>query len=168
MRGLLSTTGASTLLCVLGIALLFLPWASALVVYVEPTPQADTPYKAKGMPSTEVVLGYQLWQGGSCAAVFLGVLMFLVITGAIQPIPWWRSATVMAGGAAIVGAVLLGMRYPARELQTDIQTRWVTSMSWGAANYASLGLAVALMLVAAIELRWSVAHGRDRKEPGGT
>jgi hypothetical protein len=167
MRGLFSASGAYMLLCVLGCALLFFPWSSADVLYVDPTPRADGSYKAKGLPETKEILGYQLWQGIGSMAVFLRLLVFLVITGPLQPVPWWRSAVVMAGGVGIVGAVLLGMRSPAHDLESDLQTgRWVIGVSWGGANYTCLGLAVVLMLVAAIELRWSVARRRDGKGPG--
>ena len=60
------------------------------------------------------------------------------------------------------------MRYPPRGLESDLQAgRLVLGASWGGGNYATLGLAVALVLVSAVELRWSVARGRGRQEPGG-
>jgi hypothetical protein len=167
MRVLWSTTGASVLLCIVGCALLFAPWASARVIYVDPTPQADGSYKAKALPTTEEVPGYGLWQGVVSAGAFLGVLVFLVVTGPLRPVPWWRSALMMAAGAGIAGAVILGMRHPARGLEIDLEAgRLVLGAGWRGANYVALGLAVALVFVAAVELRWFVARRRDHQEPG--
>jgi hypothetical protein len=167
MRGLWSTAGAAALLCVLGCALVFFPWCSASVMYFDPTLQADGTYKAKALPSIEEAPGYGLWQGVGSAAAFLGILVFLVITGPLRPVPWWRSVAVLAGGAAIAGAVLLGMRHPPRSFESDLQAgRVFSDVSWDPANYGALGLAVALVLVAAVELRQSVARGRDRQGQG--
>jgi hypothetical protein len=169
MRGLSWTSGVSILVCVVGCALLFVPWLSASVAYVDPTPQADGTYKAKTMPTVQEVTGYRLWQGVGSAAVFLGVLVFLVVTGSLRPVPWWRSAAVLAAAACVVAAVVLGMRQPPPDLESDLDSgRLVIGRTWGVGNYTSLGCAVALMLVAALELRRSVARGQDRQAHGPT
>jgi hypothetical protein len=87
MRKLASTSGIAMLLCVLGCSLLFFPWASVDVMYVHPTPQPDGKYKAK-FRSSESISGYKLWQGMGCTAAFFGVLLFLFVTGPLEPIPW--------------------------------------------------------------------------------
>ena len=167
MRALSWTSGVSLLVCVLGCALLFVPWVSASVAFVDPTPQADGTYKAKAMPAAREVPAYQLWQGVGSAAAFLGVAVFLVVTGSLRPDPWWRSAAVMAVGAAVTALIVLGMRQPPPEVQSDLEAgRLVFGVHWEWANYASLGCALALVLIAALELRWLV--GRARHEPAGS
>jgi hypothetical protein len=134
-------------------------------MWVKPKPQPDGTYEAKSLPSSESVSGYELTQGMGCSAAFFGVLVFLLVTGPLEPIPWWRSAVVMAGGAGIIGAVVFGMRYPGERLESNLQTgRWILSTAWGAANYVALGLAVALVFLAAIEMRSSLARRRDRQK----
>jgi hypothetical protein len=169
MRGLSWTSGVSLLVCVLGCALLFVPWVSASIAYVDPTPQSDGTYKAKSMPAAQEVPAYRLWQGVGSAAAFLGVVVFLVVTGPLRPDPWWQSAVVMAVGTAITAAIVLGMRQPPGELQSDLEAgRLVFGLHWEWANYTALGCAVALMLVAALGLRRSIARAQGAKEIGGT
>jgi hypothetical protein len=123
---------------------------------VDPTPRADGKYDMKSLGS-ESVSGYKLWQGMGCTAAFFGVLLFLFVIGPLDPIPWWRSAVVMAGGAGIIGAVLYGMRNPAGLLESNLQTgRWIVGWFWEAANYVALGLAVALVFLGAFEVRSSI------------
>jgi hypothetical protein len=103
-----------------------------------------------------------------CTAAFFGVLLFLFVTGPLDPIPWWRTAVVMTGGAGIIGAVLYGMLYPAGLLESNLQTgRWIIGRFWEAANYVALGLAVALVFLGAFEVRSSIARRRDRKKLTG-
>jgi hypothetical protein len=74
----------------------------------------------------------------------------------------------MAGGAGIIAAVLFCMRYEAGLPESNLQTgQLITGTAWEPANYVALGLAVALVLLGASEVRSSVARRRDRKKLAG-
>jgi len=171
-------TGIAVLLCCLGCGLLFGEWASATVLFVDPTPLPDGTYKAKAWPATEAVPGYRLWHAVVAAGLFLAAAAFLLVTGPVRPAPWWRPAAVLAAGAAVVAVVLAGMNYPYEFLSGDPgRGRLVAGSAWGWANYAALGLGTVLLLVGALAWRSWVAGraggatpqpSRDTAEPSAT
>jgi hypothetical protein len=146
---------------VVGVGALFLPWADAQVIHFDPRtpPQPDGSLKALRM-YPESYPGYRFWHAGAAAGGFLGLLLFLVATGGLCPPPWWRSAVLLAGGGAIAVAVVVGLngRHPATT--GDQEAGVAVAMTWGAATYLALGSAVAIMVLAAIELRGRIAGPR--------
>src|SRR5689334_14455249 len=108
MRGSVLAAVALTL-CVLGCALLFLPWAETMTLWVEPTPQPDGTYKALRLPSHELVPGYRFWHASAAAGGFLALLLFLFATGRVRPMPWWRPTVVLAVAVGVLVTVLVGM-----------------------------------------------------------
>jgi hypothetical protein len=75
--------------------------------------------------------------------------LFLVATGGLDPVPPWR----LAVGGAIAGAVIAWMNYPYAVAEADMAAGRLAELSWGAVNVVVIGLAAAVMLAAAIELR---------------
>lgn len=167
-RRLASTAGLAGLLCVLGAGTLFLSWADATVIHFDPSkpPQPDGSVKALRV-YPESYSGYRFWHAGAAAGGFLGLLLFLVSTGGLQPPPWWRSAVLLAVGGAITAVVVVGMNGRHAVADGDKDAGVAVAMTWGAANYIVLGLAVAIMFVAAIELRGRIAaqRGATSAEP---
>jgi hypothetical protein len=160
----LSTAGLAGLLCVLGIGTLFLPWAATLTVHFDPSKPLEPGESIKPTTPmfTESYPGYELWHAGAAAGGFLGLLLLLIATGGLRPAPLWRSAILLAVGGAILVAVVLGMNvwHAVEDEQLDMVAGRLIKVYWGAANYIAMGLAAAIMLVAAIELRGRVAEGR--------
>jgi hypothetical protein len=168
----LSTAGLAVLLCVLGIGTLFLPWAATLTIHFDPSKPREPSGSIK---PTQMVSqsypGYELWHAGAAAGGFLGLLLLLIATGGLRPAPWWLSAILLAVGGAILVAVVLGMNvwHAVADEQVDMDAGRLIKLYWGAANYIAMGLAAAIMLVAAIELRGRLADGRRearQAEPG--
>ena len=170
MRRWVSTTNVTLVLCGLGTAALLLPWAEATVVLFDPAkpPRPDGVLEARRV-YTESYPGYRFWHAGAASGAFLGLLLLLVATGGLDPAPWWRSAVQLACGGAIIGAVVAGMNYRYAVAREDPGAGRIAQLSWGVANIAVMGLAVTVMLVAAIELRERIAgrqRGRPSAEPG--
>lgn len=166
IRGWVSTTGLAGLLCVLGVGTLFLPWAGATVLHFDPSkpPQPDGRLKALRMDS-ESHAGYRFWHAGAAAGGFLGLLLFLIATGGLRPAPWWRSAVLLAVGGVILGVIVVGLNARHPVVEGDANAGVAVAMSWTAATYVAMGLAAAVMLVAAIELRGWIADGRHKVTP---
>jgi hypothetical protein len=102
----------------------------------------------------ERLYGYQLWGGLASAAVFLGALVFLVITGPLRPTPAWRSAALLGAGAAGLGIVVAGMALPPAAFRSDeASARLVLAAGWGAGHYLALALSGGVLLASALELR---------------
>jgi hypothetical protein len=129
MRRWVSTAKVAILLCALGTATLFLPWAEATVVLFDPSkpPRPDGSRQAQRI-YTESYPGYRLWHAGAAAGGFLGLLLLLVATGGLDPTPRWRSAAQLAVGGAIIGAVIAGMNYRYGE---DMAAGRAAQLSWG-------------------------------------
>jgi len=163
----LSTTRVAVLLCLLGCSTLFLPWASVLVMAVDPAPQADGSYKAKHTVS-ESHAGYQLWHGAASAITFFALFLFLLVTGPLRPVPWWRSAILLLGAMCVVVIVLVGLNFRHPALESDLGRGRVILGGLGLTNHAVIGLAAGLGLIAALEMRSRVAANGPGKsaEPG--
>src|SRR5262245_33730941 len=161
MRRWVSTTGVAALLCALGAATLFLPWAEATVVLFDPSrpPRPGGVIQAQRILS-ETYPGYRFWHAGAAAGGFLSLLLLLVATGGLDPVPLWRSAAQLAVGGTIAGVVIAGMNYQYAVAETDMAAGRLVELSWGAVNVVVIGLAVAVMLVAAIELRGHIGGSR--------
>ena len=147
------------LLCLVGCGTLFLPWAEFGVMYVDPSSQADGAHKLKHMAG-ESLFGYQLWHGTVSAFGFLILLLLLLVTEPLRPVPWWRSAALLAGALAILGVVLAGMNYRYPAMESDLGAGRVVLGRTGIVNYLALGLGAGLGLIAALELRARVAAGQ--------
>jgi hypothetical protein len=171
MKEWLSTTGIALLLCLLGCSSLLLPWAQAIVLTVDPVPQADGSYKVKAWV-TESYAGYRFWHASACALTFLGLFLFLLVVGPIRPIPWWRSATLLVCATSIIAVVLAGLNYQYGVVESDSERGRLVNSNWGIVNYLVMGLAAGLMLLAALELRSRIAgrYGEQmkagQKQPG--
>ena len=166
------TTAAVMLLCALGVATLFVPWAHATVMYFDPEqkPGPDGRIKAKEAVF-EAYPGYRFWHAIAAAGGFLGVFLFLVVTGRLDPAPWRRWGAVLAAGGGIIGAVLAGMNSPHGVLESDMAGGRAVAAGLEIGNFLALGLASGLMLLAAVELRGWVFVGRREHvtaEPNAT
>src|SRR5262245_23677164 len=107
MRRWFSTTAGAMALCLLGAATVLLVWAGGQVLRLNAPPGPD----GKAVATVVVpffVRGYELWHGCAVAAVFASGFLFLVATGAITPVPVWRSLTVGLCGAGAIGLALGG------------------------------------------------------------
>jgi hypothetical protein len=153
VRRWVSTTSIAILLCALGAATLFLPWADLTVVQFDPSKPRRADGVIEGRIYFESNPGYRFWHAGAAAGGFLSLLLFLVATGGFDPVPPWRSAAQLAVGGAIAGAVDAGMNYPYAVAEADMAAGRLAELSWGAVNVVVIGLAAAVMLAAAIELR---------------
>jgi len=151
----------------LGAGALFLPWAEATVVLIDPAqkPRADGSYQARRIYD-ESYPGYRFWHADATAGAFLGLVLFLAVTGGIEPAPWWRSAVLLTVGGAIIGTVIAGMNFRYAVAEGNWAAGRVVELSWTAVNYAAIGLAVAVMLVAAFEFRARI-NGSRRKQACG-
>ena len=147
------------LLCLLGSSSLFLPWASVIVISVDPVPQVDGSYKAKNMVGQSFV-GYQFWHGAASAITFLALFLLLLATGPLRPVPWWRSAVLLVGAMSIVVIVLAGLNFRHPVLESDLAGGRAIAGRLGFTNHAVIGLAAALALLAALEMRLRVAANR--------
>jgi hypothetical protein len=156
------------LLCLIGTGTLMFPWAHAAVWAVDPTPQADGSYIAKGLPVAVSFPGYRFWHASAGAIGFFALFLTLLVTEPISPIPLWRTVVLLVGAASIVGVVLVGLNYRHAVLQSDFKSgHWVVP-EWGVMNYVALGLAAALVLVSAWELRSRIVRShRERAEHDG-
>jgi hypothetical protein len=155
------TTGIALALCTIGCLLLFWPWdwAGTSVWSVDPTPQADGSYKARGLPIAEAIPGYRLGHAVASAVVFLAAGIFLFVTGPMAPAPWWRAASVLGAGVSVLAINLIGMNYPYAAFESDWRRgRLVQGPYWGYPNYVAMGLAAGLILIAAVELRACVTR----------
>jgi hypothetical protein len=146
------STAAVILLCALGVATLFVPWAHATVMYFDP--------EQKPGPDGRAYPGYRFWHAIAAAGGFLGVFLFLVVTGRLDPAPWWRWGAVLAAGGGIIGAVLAGMNSPHGVLESDMAGGRAVAARLEIGNFLALGLASALMLLAAVELSRAFGHRR--------
>jgi hypothetical protein len=65
-----------------------LPWAEVTVVLFNPAkpPQPDGSLTAQRF-YTESYSGYRFWHAGAAAGGFLGLLLLLVATGGLAPVP---------------------------------------------------------------------------------
>jgi hypothetical protein len=156
-------------LCVLGVGTLFMPWAGGSIIYFDPAqpPQPDGSRKAQGIVRADYP-GHRFWHGITAGGLLLGMFLFQIATGTIHPPPWWRPAVMLGAGVGIIAAVLAGMNGSGLP-QGDPTAGRVVSTDWGTGNFVALGLAAAVMLVAALELRGLM---NDRKPsvnpaPGG-
>jgi hypothetical protein len=169
MRRWVSTTSLAIVLCGLGAAALFVPWAEATVVLFDPVkpPRPDGSLEARRF-YTESYPGYRFWHAGAAAGGFLALLVLLVAAGGLHPVPPWRSAAQLAVGAAVIGMVIAGMNYRYAVAEGDLAVGRAVQLSWGPVNIAVIGLAAAVMLLAAVELRGRIAgrrRGRVSAEP---
>jgi hypothetical protein len=165
MRRVWSTGGLGMLLCVVGCALVFFPWAEVQIVTFDPAaPQVPPP---KGSLVHEQLRGYQLWGGVASAAAFLGGLLLLVITGPLQPTPAWRSTALLACGLAASGAAVALMAFPPEPLKRSAEAgRMVMAYAWGYPHLLSMVCSGMLVLLAAVELRgWVGRRLLKRGEP---
>jgi hypothetical protein len=157
-----STTSVSIFVCGLGAAALFLPWAEATVILFDPAkpPRPDGALEVRQF-YTESYPGYRFWHAGAAAGGFLAVLVLLVAAGGLAPAPLWRSAAQLAICAAVIGVVIAGMNYRHTMAEGDQEAGRAVQLSWGPVNIAVIGLAVAVMLLAAVELRGRIAGRRQ-------
>jgi hypothetical protein len=162
VRRWVSTTGVAILLCGLGAAALFLPWADANVILFDPAkpPRPDGVLEGRRF-YTESYPGYRFWHAGAAAGGFLALLVLLIAAGGLDPVPLWRSVVQLAIGAAVIGVVIAGMNHKYPVAEGDLAAGRVVQLTWGPVNIAVIGLAVAVMLLAAVELRSRIA-GRGR------
>jgi hypothetical protein len=109
--------------------------------------------------------GFQLRGGVAYAATLLGALVLLVITGPLRPTPAWRSTVLLGCAVAALGAAVGVLAWPPESLRSSAEAgRIVAALSWGYAHLAALGVAGALILLGAVELRHCVGRLRDRAE----
>ena len=154
MSGLRSSAGLVVLLCLLGCGTLFVPWADAAVAWLDPQKaQAPGNYWVKGFPIIESYPGYRFWHGVASALLFLGLLVFGVVTGGINPAPWWRSVVLLAGATGIIAVVLAGLNASHPAVASDVEGGRLVLPRWGLGNYVAMALAFGLLVVAALELR---------------
>jgi hypothetical protein len=163
MKKLLTTSNLAMVLCLVGCALLFTSWGSAVVWTFDSTPQVDGSYKLKSWPpATESYPGYRLWHASACAAVFL----LLLATAPVRPAPLWRSVAVLVVGGAVLVLVILGLNTEPPLFQCDIKAGRAVQSSWGASNFVALGLGAGLMALAALRSgRGSHRHRGGRLQP---
>ncbi len=163
MKRLTVAGAAAMLFCLLGAASILLPWVSALVITVERQP-ADP---SEGVKAQEIhgrtLYGFEMWHGYAVAAGFLGLLFFLVAVGPIKPVPWWRSAVLILGSAAIIAVSLIGQHYRyAAVYDQGHPNVMVSDPTWAMGSYAPIGAAVLIMLSEAFEIRGKLS---DRYRP---
>jgi hypothetical protein len=158
----------AVLLCLLGCGTLFVPWAEAVIGRLDPQ-KAQTPghYSLIALPIIESYPGSRFWHGVASALLFLALLVFLVVTGGINPAPWWRSAVLLAGAVCIVAVVLAGLNASHPAVTSDEADRVVVPR-WGLGNFVAMALAFLLLVVAAVELRGRFARRFKVAEQGAT
>lgn len=158
VRRWVSTVSVAAVCSAVGDLTRFLPWAEATVATFDPTktPRPDGAIQAREI-HTESYPGYQFWHAQLAAGGFLGVLLFLVATGGLAPPPRWRSVTLLAAGGIILGSVVAGLNTRPAWAASDMAAGRLVGLSWGAANFVVIGLAVVVMLSAAVELRGRLA-----------
>jgi hypothetical protein len=154
------------LFCLVGASSICLPWVSSVQIFVEnrPADLADV-VKAKGIYG-RTLYGFEMWHGYVVAAGFLGLLLFLVAIGPIQPAPWWRSAVLFLGSAAIIAVSLMGRHYKYAAVYDQGQPNvMVSDPTWTLGSWGPVGAAVLVMGSAAFEIRCKLAahcRAKDR------
>jgi len=142
MRGWLSTTFLSILICLLGIGSIFLPWG-----FVE------------GRGGGGWLLGLLVWQGWVAAFLFLALLLFLIVTGAMQPVPFSRSLVLFLGAAVNLALLFVSFLVSLPSPGQIYGDRRQPDGQFIFAGYGSAlgaGLAILLLLVSALEMRGCV------------
>jgi hypothetical protein len=169
MRRLLTTSNLAMVLCLVGVALLFTPWARAVIWTLDPTPQADGSYKVKSWPpAVESYPGYRFWHATASAAAFLALFLLFLATAPMRPAPRWRSVAVLAVGGIVLAVVFIGLNTESSVLRSDMKIGRAVQSSRGASNFVALGLAAGLMALAALELRpVTMRATRDSTPPEG-
>jgi hypothetical protein len=123
-----STTGWATILCLVGLLACLSPWA---YVFTGPGPW-----------NQELVNGFGTGHGIAVLVTFLGLSMFLLATGFLQPIPLWRPETLIGAGLAVVllmGAFFKSFPSPVPEFLPGA--------------YITFAAGLGLLLVGSIQLR---------------
>src|SRR5205807_3966025 len=122
MRKLLTTSNLAMVLCLVGVALVFMPWAGAVIWTFDPTPQADGSYKLKSWPpAVESYPGYRFWHASASAAAFLALFLLFLATTPMRPAPRWRSVAVLVGGGTVLAVVLIGLNTEPSVFRSDMK-----------------------------------------------
>ena len=160
MKHLASPTTAAMLLCLVGACTLFLPWVSTVIFVVE---SRDPPSKASMFGRT--LHGFELWHGYVVAFGFVGLFLFLVAAAPLQPVPWWHSAVLLLGSAAIIVVSLIGQQYRYEKVYDQGHPKqMVSDPTWQWGSYLPVGVALLVMLTAALEIRIAIATRRGTDE----
>ncbi len=164
---LTSTAGWAMVLCLLGAAAIFMPWAETVTWHGHL--EEDGVIRGKGFPFQDWVYGSRLWHGYPTTFAFLGLFLFLFVTSPIKPIPLWRSIVLFLSIVGILILLVIGWEYDHRPSLGDAPQEdiWVT-YSWALGSYVPIASALALALVAGIEIRARVitALHRPQERPG--
>jgi hypothetical protein len=166
MKKLLTTSNLAMVLCLVGCALLFLPWGSAVIWTLDPTPQADGSYKLKSWPpASESYPGYRFWHATACAVGFLALFLLLLATAPVRPVPRWRSVAILVVGGSVLALVVLGLNTEPAVFRSDMSEGRAVQSTWGASNFVALGLGAGLMVLAALEIRSGIERGSRQPTP---
>jgi len=157
---LTSTTGWAIVLCLLGAGAIFLPWAETLTYHGH---LQDGVIQVKGFPSRAWVYGSRLWHGYATTFAFLGLCLVLFVTSPIKPIPLWRSIVLLLASVGILMLIVIGRESNHAPALGDApqEGTWVT-YSWAVGSYVPIASALALALVAGVEIRARVIKSLRR------
>jgi hypothetical protein len=161
---LMSTTHWAIVLCLLGACAIFLPWAETLTYhgYLQ-----DGIIQVKGTPSRDWVYGSRLWHGYATTYAFFGLFLFLFVTSPIKPNPLWRSIVLLLAAVGILLLMVVGREWNHAPTLGDAPQdgTWMT-YSWAIGSYVPIASAVALALVASVEIRGKIVMSLSRSHHG--
>jgi hypothetical protein len=169
MRKFITTSNLAMVLCLVGVTLLFMPWAGAVIWTLDPIPQADGSYTVKSWPpAVESYPGYRFRHGTASAITFLSQFLSFLATAQMRPAPRWRPVAVLAVGGTVLAVVIIGLNTEPSVFRSDMSVGRAVQPRWGASNFVALGLAASLMALAALELRPAAMRAtRDSTSPEG-
>jgi hypothetical protein len=166
-RFLASTTGWAMIFCLLGAAAIFLPWAEARQYRGQF--DADGVFHTKGHGFPETIYATRLWHGYSTTFLFVGLFLFLFVTRRINGVPLWQSLVLLAVAVGTLALLLVGREYNHAAFASDESAGKLVDHSWTAGSCVPVAAALALVLVACIEMRSKVIrprHGPDTSLAG--
>jgi hypothetical protein len=157
-----SSTGWAIIVGLLGAAAVFIPWAEMLTVRGQ---LENGVIHSKDLPYHEWVYGTRFWHGYPTIFAFYGLVLFLVVTSPIKPVPLWRSIALLLAAAGILVLVAIGHEYNHSPALGDApqQGIWVT-YSWAIGSYIPFASALALAFLASLEIRARVAKSLQRSQ----
>ena len=139
-----------------------MPWAEAR--HFRGHEDAEGVFHTKGFGFPEAVYPSRLWHGYPTTFLFVGLFLFLLVTRRINGIPLWQSLILLVVPVGILVLLLIGREYDHAAFASDEAAGKVVAHSWTMASYTPVAAALALILLASIEIRGKVM--RSPHSPG--
>lgn len=137
----------------LGMASSVLPWGK--VAWYGPDPAGEP--GAASRWNERLVYGWQSWKGKTAMAVFLVLALLRLASGFSTRPRWWQAASLLIGAIAI-----LALCYPNPPPQLPDFLANLVRVELHSGLAVPVTLAVALLMIAAIELRMARADGNAK------